>query len=260
MSSAVWEDMRRHIALADRVRLILDYDGTLAEFAPTPDVINPDPELIALLTRLVKKEKYLPAVLSGRSLKHLRELLPMDGLLMAGTYGIEMVLPDGRQIRTLEFDRVRPTMEELLPKWQALLDGQTGFFLEDKGWSLALHARYADITDARRVLDSARSDIEELSAGLNFSVEHRERFLEITPVEANKHRGVETILSQYTPTGALPIYFGDDLNDEEAFKAILAAGGLCVRVSKDSVQTRAQYQLAGPDEVRQLLSVFGARE
>lgn len=260
MNSSVWEEMMRHITPADRVRLILDYDGTLADFAPTPEVIEPDPELIALLTRLVKSEKYLPAVLSGRSLQHLRELLPMDGLLMAGTYGIEIELPDGSQIRTLEYGRVRPTMEELLPKWQALLEGQAGFFLEDKGWSLALHARYADIADARRVLDSARSEIEALSARPNFAVEHRERFLEITPVEANKHRGVETILSQYTPAGALPIYIGDDLNDEEAFKAVLAAGGLCVRVSENSVQTQAQYQLAGPREVRQLLSDFGAQE
>lgn len=254
MSDSIWRSLKQQIRRVEKIRLFLDYDGTLADFAPAPDIILPDPALISLLSRLVETEKYLTAVISGRSLLHLRELLPMKGLLLAGTYGLEMQFPDGSLVTALDYGQVRPLMEKLLPKWQALLDGQVGFFLEDKGWSLAMHARFAAIEDARRVLDSARGEIDQLSAGEGFAVEHRARFLEITPVEANKRRSVETILSRYTPAKALPIYMGDDLNDEEAFDAILTAGGVCLRVSKEPVPTRAQHRLSGPREVRQLLN------
>ena len=48
--------------------LFLDYDGTLAEFAPNPDIVLPDDELIQLLTRLKANPKVDLAVVSGRRL------------------------------------------------------------------------------------------------------------------------------------------------------------------------------------------------
>lgn len=254
MIDQVWESMRRHICRADKVRLFMDYDGTLADFAPAPDIIQPDLALIELLTRLVSREKYLTTVLSGRSLQHLKELLPVKGLFLAGTYGLEIEQPDGSQSAEVEFGQVRPVMANLLPRWQVLMDGQTGFHLEDKGWALALHARFAALEDAKRVLDAAYREIEQLSPGPGYAVERRERFLEIVPAEANKRRSVSMILAKYTPEGALPIYIGDDMNDESAFEAVLAAKGLCVRVSKDETVTRAQYRLSGPAQVRELLA------
>lgn len=253
MIDQVWDSMKQHTSRAGKVRLFMDYDGTLADFAPAPDVIQPDPALIEILKRLVRNQKYLPIVISGRSLQHLKELLPMKGLLLAGTYGLEIEQPDGSHSTAVELDQVRPVMAAMLPKWQALLDGQVGFHLEDKGWALAMHARFATLNDANRVLDAAQWEIEKLSPGSDYAVERRERFLEIVPAEANKRRSVGKILAQYTPAGALPIYLGDDQNDESAFESILAAKGLCVRVSKDDIETRAQYRLTGPAQVRELL-------
>lgn len=258
MIDQVWESMKQRTRPAHRVRVFMDYDGTLADFAPAPDIIQPDPELIAVLKQLTRLEKYLPTVISGRSLQHLKALLPMTGLTLAGTYGLEIELPDGTQTAAVEFDRVRPVMQALLPKWQALMDGQSGFHLEDKGWALAMHARFANAEDARRVLDAARREIDTLSPGSDYAVEYRDRFLEIVPVEANKRRSVEKILATYTPAGTLPIYVGDDMNDESAFEAILNARGLCVRVSRDEIATRAQYRLTGPSQVRELLAGLAA--
>lgn len=254
MIDQVWQSMSQHTVRANKIRLFLDYDGTLADFAPSPDFIQPDLALIELLSRLASREKYLTTVLSGRSLQHLRELLPMKGLFLAGTYGLEIEQPDGSLSTAVEFDRVRPVISDVLGRWQALLDGQTGFFLEDKGWALALHARFAALPDAERVLDAAYREIDKLSPGPDFAVEYRPRFLEIVPIEANKRRSVGRILTQYTPAGALPIYMGDDMNDESAFEAVLSAKGLCVRVSRHEVDTRAQYRLAGPAQVRELLA------
>ena len=44
-----------------------------------------------------------------------------------------------------------------LPRWQALVEGREGFYLEDKGWSLALHARFAPEKEATRVISAIGS-------------------------------------------------------------------------------------------------------
>ena len=89
------ELLTERVLAAPRIRLFLDYDGTLAEFAPTPDIIEPDPELADLVTRVAAHPRILASVVSGRRLEHVEELLPVPGILKAGTYGVEMTLPDG---------------------------------------------------------------------------------------------------------------------------------------------------------------------
>ena len=85
--------LTRRTTSARNIRLFLDYDGTLAEFADSPDTILPDPALIKLMEQLVAADGILPAVISGRRLSHIRQLLPVAGLLLGGTYGVEMQLP-----------------------------------------------------------------------------------------------------------------------------------------------------------------------
>lgn len=254
MSSGAWEEFNQCLAKASQVRLFLDYDGTLANFASSPDVIQQDPALIALLSRLAGQEKYQLAVVSGRSLPHLLELLPFGGLLLAGTYGLEIQLPDGTRTAAVVYDQVRPMMERVKPVWQQVLDGQRGFFLEDKGWALAMHARFATPEDAVQVLEHAQKAVEALSPGPAYAIERRPRFLEIYPVEASKSRSIEYILTKYTPPGALPVFAGDDYHDEEAFSVVQSAGGFCIRVGPDGIPTRAQFQLKGPVQVRQWLA------
>ncbi|MRR30278.1 trehalose-phosphatase [bacterium] len=254
MSSKTWEEFNQRLAKTHLVRLLLDYDGTLAPFAPSPDVIQQDPALIALMSRLASQGNYLLAVVSGRSLPHLQELLPFGGLLLAGTYGLEIQLPDGTVTAAVVYDQVRPMMERVKPVWQQLLDGQHGFFLEDKGWALALHARFATNEDALQVLGHAQKEVEALSPGPAYAVERRPRFLEIYPIEASKSRSIQLILTKYTPPGALPVFAGDDYHDEEAFSTVQSSGGYCIRIAPEEIHTRAQFRLDNPVQVRDWLA------
>ncbi len=142
---------------AELVRLFLDYDGTLAVFAPTPDVILPDIKVINLLKRFVAVDKVLPAIISGRRLDHIKKLLPVKGLLLAGTYGMEMQLPNGDYRSLLAYEEVRPTLDRLKPIWHSLIKDLPGFYLEDKGWTLAVHGRYAEHPDPESIISLART-------------------------------------------------------------------------------------------------------
>ncbi len=246
--------LNRQILSADVVRLFLDYDGTLADFAPNPGVIAPDLQLIGLLDRLARVDRFLPAVVSGRRLADMCELLPVDGLLLAGTYGAEMQLPDGSHITTVDFAGLRPTLDRLLPKWSALVQDRLGFYLEDKGCALALHARFASLGEADEVLRAARAEIERLPPGPQFRIHSSQRFLEIVPADASKARAVSEIMDRFTPAGALPVYAGDDEMDEEAFAQVKTRGGISLRVALENTPTRANVRLESYRQVRAWLA------
>jgi trehalose 6-phosphate phosphatase len=81
-----WNDeVFRKIRRSEHARLFLDYDGTLAELAPSPDHVTPDSEVIALVTELAEHPRIRLAVVSGRRLGHIEALLPISGAILAGT-------------------------------------------------------------------------------------------------------------------------------------------------------------------------------
>jgi len=239
---------------ASVLRIFLDYDGTLADFAPTPDIILPDSELIALMERLVNTAGVLPAIISGRRLAHILKLLPIKGLVLGGTYGIEMQLPDGQTHSAIAFEEVRPKMERLLPLWQQLIENKNNFYLEDKGWSLALHGRFAQEKEANEVTTAAHQIIRELQDDPRFRLFEGNRFLEYAPMMASKTLATQWILDELTPKGAFVIYLGDDDKDEEAFRVTTPSGGFAVRVSSTPCETNAQLCLKNPLEVRAWLA------
>jgi trehalose 6-phosphate phosphatase len=233
--------------------LFLDYDGTLAGFAPTPDHILPDRELIALLTGLLRSRAMRLAIVSGRRLSHIRELLPLEGMLLAGSYGLEMITPEGLLIENLPYAQVRPVIEQVKPRFEALLEGKEGFYLEDKGWSLAIHARFAGDVEAGQVIEQARTVVQQAAKSGNFQVLGGHKFLEIGPSLANKGQAVELILADYPFPGSLPVYIGDDDKDEAAYQVTQARGGVALHVAEAPRPTLADYRLASPEAVRRFL-------
>jgi trehalose 6-phosphate phosphatase len=244
--------VEEELAAAERVRLFLDYDGTLAGFAPTPEHVDPDPEVVDLVARLADRPRFWLAVVSGRRLAHVEKLVPVAGVLLAGTYGVELRLPDGKRVDRVSYAAVRPPLEAVKPRWAALIDGREGFFMEDKGWALALHARFAERGEARDVLTAARAIADEVSPDL-FRVLGGHRFLEIGPRLAHKGRTVDYLLARYPWPGAVPVYLGDDDKDEEAFGVVKAQSGTAILVSREPRETQADGRLDSPQAARRWL-------
>ncbi|MEW5869604.1 MAG: trehalose-phosphatase [Chloroflexota bacterium] len=237
------ESIRLRLSQAKRLSLFLDYDGTLADFAATPDEICPNPALIELLSRLVQQPNLRLALVSGRRLDQVRQLLPIPGMLLAGTYGVEILTGTGEHINRLDFDQVRPVLEAIKPAWQALLVNRQGFFLEDKGWSLALHARFAENGEAEQVLSTARQEVSNLATNPDFRLLGGHKFLEFSPILADKGQTVRYLLESYPYQGALPVCLGDDDKDERAFEVVQNSGGIAILVSSSPRTTLANLRL-----------------
>jgi trehalose-phosphatase len=251
--------VNKRLAQADRVWLFLDYDGTLVDFAPTPEHVDLDLEVIDVLTRLVQQPDIRIAVVSGRQLGQVRLLLPVPGLLLAGTYGIELQTPDGKHIERVASDTIRPVLDDLKPRWERLIAGREGFFLEDKYWALALHARFAEDDEANIVLEEARHMATEAASGGSLRLLGGHKFLEIGPRLANKGQTVAYLLDHYPWPDALPVYVGDDDKDEEAFGVIKARGGMAILVAREPRNTQADCRLESPQAVRHWLQTLETR-
>lgn len=234
MALKTMEDLNKRVMESPCLWLFLDYDGTLAEFAPTPEHIEPNPEIIGVLEQLVRRPCTRVTILSGRRLEHVRQLLPVPGLFLAGSYGLEFIDPAGTAVRRVEYKDIRPALETIKPQWQALIKGRDGFFLEDKGWTLALHARFADDQEAEQVLTRARQLTGQVTPVSRFRILGGHKFLEIAPRRANKRDTVAYLLSRYPLPEARLLYIGDDDKDEEAFPLIHAHQGLAVKVLQPS--------------------------
>jgi trehalose-phosphatase len=251
------QEVERRIGEAERLWLFLDYDGTLADFAPTPEHVKPQAEVVSLVADLAGLRAVRVAVISGRRLSHVEQLVPVPQVVLAGTYGVELRLPGGERVDRVSYDEVRPVLEAIKPRWERLIGDRDGFFLEDKGWALAIHAKLAADDEAEEVLDEGRRTaaigVGKVTNSDVFRVLGGHKFLEIGPALAHKGKTVEYLLERY-PWNALPLYVGDDDKDEEAFGVIHARGGIAVRVCEEPCETQADGRLDSPKEVREWLA------
>jgi trehalose 6-phosphate phosphatase len=255
MSSAL-EQINEHLARTEHLWLFLDYDGTLADLAPTPDHIDTDTELVNLISRLARHPCIRVTVVSGRRLSHVEALVPVPGILLAGTYGVELRTPEGERINRVEYDEIRPVLDAIKPSWLQLIGEHTGFFLEDKGWSLALHARFAGDDEAQAILNEARRVAENATDSGSFRVLGGHKFLEVGPTLAHKGRTVSYLLDKYPLPDAQLFYLGDDDKDEEAFGAIQEQEGIAILVALEPQETRANYRFESPRDVHQWLKML----
>jgi trehalose-phosphatase len=236
--------------------LFLDYDGTLKEFAPTPAHVKPDPEVVGLLDRLARKPDTRLTMISGRRLPDVRLLVPVSGILIAGSYGMEILTPEGQVIQRADFAEIRPILDALRPQWEQLIEGREGFYLEDKGWTLALHARWASDAEAEPVLSNARKIAEVGSRPGLFQIVNEYKFVEIAPKLASKRAAVAYLLEHYRLPDARLLYIGDDDKDEDAFSVVHAHGGVGVRVLAGAAAARsatADFTLEAPHATLQFL-------
>ncbi|MCL4561587.1 MAG: trehalose-phosphatase, partial [Chloroflexi bacterium] len=206
-----------------------------------------------LLGRLAREQRIQVAVVSGRSLEQLRRLVPVKGIHLAGNYGVEILGGDGKPVEQADYRQVRPPLEALKPEWRRLAASAPGFYLEDKGWALAIHARFASPQAAEQVLAEGRLSAEKTLSSGSFRLLGGDRFLEICLEIADKGKTVAYMLDRLMPAQALPLYLGDDDKDASAFPIVHQRGGFAILVGSRLPETQADWRLASPQEVREWL-------
>jgi trehalose 6-phosphate phosphatase len=179
----------------------------------------------------------------------------VEGLYYAGSHGCDVEGPPGSGISLREGEEFRPELVAVTAEVRAALQGTRGVVVENKGISVGVHYRQVTLEDQAFV-----QEVVEASARLHplLVLTRGKKLLELRPSAlCDKGRLVTWM------TGALglaaaevfPVCVGDDLTDEDAFRAV-RGWGAGVRIVDEPGSTDAEYFLATADDVVPFLSRF----
>ena len=233
--------------------VVLDYDGVLSPIVDRPEDALPAPGAVDAVAALAARTAV--AIVSGRTIADLRTRLGPLEVTFAGGHGAEVRSPDGRTTSFVAPERVAATLDEVEAALAGLLPAADGWQVERKPASLAVHHRRVDepardalLPRVRDLLDDHRADAP------GFEVLAGKAVHELRPAGVDKGRAV-TWIADRSPTRR-PLVLGDDVTDEDAFRAAAGRDGLGVLIATSPRATVARRRLRDPEAVVTFLRAF----
>jgi trehalose-phosphatase len=232
-----------------RVVVFLDFDGTLVDIVPRPEMVRLTARARRILQTLARHPRVTLVVVSGRRRPELLQHIGIRGIRYFGLYGWERsstsALPTG----------IRRTLDRARAKLQRLLHAHPSVWIENKRSSFSVHLLAAPAATHPEIRRKLRAGLKSFRRSLR-AVENL-RDVEVLPRSVpGKGAAVRQFLAQPAFRGALPFYFGDDFSDESGFAAVRRRG-ISAQVGNRRA-THAQFSLRSPDEVAAVLGKLKA--
>ncbi len=218
--------------------LFLDLDGTLVELGPDPAAVKADAALQRLLAAASRALSGALAVVSGRTVASLDQVLSPLVLPAAGIHGLEYRRLPGQAPQRADSSELPADIRGELDE---LASAHPGLLIEHKGESAAVHYRRAPELES---LVNAKLEAAQERLGKAFSIQMGKMVSELKPSGASKGDAVKRFMQSQPFAGRLPVFVGDDATDEFGFDAVNAAGGWSIRVGDAVAPTRAAFQLS----------------
>jgi trehalose 6-phosphate synthase/phosphatase len=234
---------------ADRLLILLDYDGTLIPFASTPELAAPDPELKKLLLALSGRPRTSVHVLSGRTRQTLDHWLGDLPIGLHAEHGFW-----SRNCPGVEWEPIaaHPLQwkQKIKPLLKQFTEATPGSLIEEKTAGLAWHYRMADPVFGDLHARELRRKLEKEHAELPIDVVWGDKVIEIRAQGINKGVIATRLISSFSePTTVLAM--GNDRTDEDLFAA-LDSNSYSVHIGPHPSQ--AAYRLSDPSAARSLLA------
>ena len=236
--------------------LFLDYDGTLTPIVERPEQADLSPQMRAILKILA--ERCTVAIVSGRGLEDVQERVALETLYYAGSHGFEIDGPGHERIRNEKGCEALPALDTAENELRRLLTDIQGALVERKKYSVAVHFRRV-AADQVEMVASAVNDVLQRHSGLRKG--HGKKVFELQPdVEWDKGRAVLWLMERLGLRGEAvrPVYIGDDVTDEDAFRVLQERGAGIVVHGGEERSSYARYGLVDPEEVLTFLQNLSA--
>lgn len=235
---------------SQQLALFLDYDGTLTPIVSKPEdaVINPEmKQAVYALSQLIPV-----AVISGRDRKDVGNMVGLDNLIYSGSHGFDSKGPDFEYqheagVNCLpEFDAAE---DELIQKLKDIENAK----VERKLFAIAIHYRNVKENEVQNV-EAITNDVYQKYKC--FKKAGGKKIIELKPdIDWHKGKALLWLLKKLdlNKPSILPVYIGDDVTDEDAFKALPEVEGVGILVGDHEMETNAHYRLENVDQVKEFL-------
>ncbi|AQS88323.1 trehalose phosphatase [Neoasaia chiangmaiensis NBRC 101099] len=210
----------------DQTAILLDFDGTLVDIAPTPESVVVPPGLRETLLTLRERCGGALAVVTGRPIEQIDHFLPGVPTAVCGEHGIAIRRHPGAPIERAPLPEVPQAWRDEAEK---IVRGWPGASVEPKRAGFVLHYRGAP--DAQEPLREAAEGW--LAGDDSFEIQAAKMAWEIRPSGVDKGHAVEALLEQAPFAGRKPLFVGDDVTDNDGIRAARAAGGVGFRIPDD---------------------------
>ena len=240
-----------------RTDLFLDYDGTLTPLRSHPSEAVLSHSMRSAMEACATREDSNVAIISGRALSDIQQLVGNPELIYAGNHGLEIAgtdIPDFQHEDLIHYqsrvDDLARTLDEV---------AKEGAWIEAKGPTLTYHYRNVLPDRQNFLIERARAII----AAAGFQAREAHSALEARPpIGWDKGRAVLHILrARYGPSWSdqtRVVYVGDDQTDEDAFR-FLSGLAMTFRVGPADTLTSASHRLPDVNAVEALLEWLGTR-
>lgn len=233
-----------------KIAVFLDYDGTLTPIVQRPELAVLSDETRAVVRKLATR--CTVAVVSGRDLADVRKLVSIEEIFYAGSHGFDISGPEGWNLQYQQRAEFLPILDQAQSELEQSPGNLPGVLIERKKFSIAIHFRLAsdgDLATIESEVDKVHGAHPELRKALG------KKIFELQPdIEWHKGKAVLWLMEKLgiDSPDIVPIYIGDDVTDEDAFRT-LAQRGVGVVVMETPRETSAHFAVRNPDEVRKLL-------
>jgi trehalose 6-phosphate phosphatase len=230
--------------------LFLDIDGTLIEHKAHPTGAKADRKLLDLLQDASSRLDGALALVTGRSITMVDDMLAPLRLPVAGLYGLEHRLrPDEAPTLADEPADLAAVADALQQEFHTV----EGVYFERKGPVLAIHTRAAPAAFPS-VKRAAKEALARLSSRYRIVAGHAG--LEFLPIDALKSAAIQRFMEIAPFAGRRPVFIGDDVSDESGFEHVNDCDGVSIRVAP-SGPTAARFTFRTVAEVHDFIDATG---
>lgn len=213
-----------------------DFDMTLAPVAKNPKDAFMSDSTSQYLVDL--SSKIIIGIISGRSLDDIVTRVNIPNIMYAGNHWAQWMI-EGREYSIPLNESMLQMAREKLRDLSSQYPEDT--FLEDKKYTIAFHYRMA----RKEMIPIIEKALENLSWE-GISIRWSKMTFEVRSVSDWNKWSVCLAMMEHVKSPVVPIYVGDDLTDEDAFKAL--SQGITIRVGQSDT-SHAHYYIRSQEEV-----------
>lgn len=243
-----------------RLAVFLDYDGVLTPIVDRPQDAVMAPSMRQVVQSLARRCSV--CVVSGRDRAVVQRLMGIENLVVAGSHGFDIWSPEEGTIEHPAATGFEDLISEVTDRLRAEIDTIPNTALEPKRASVAVHYRLTDRRHHATVTAVVENLLEEYSGRLKMTP--GKMVYELQPkIDWNKGKAVLHLLEtlDLNAEDVAALYLGDDITDEDAFRALAGRGVGIIVGHPDNPEvanrlTAADFVLESTGEVERFLNTL----